>query len=58
MALYYCPPKFKFKAYYRRGIALARLELWEKAIIGQYCSSDRLESSLSRSWLQISNKLF
>ena len=35
MALYYCPPKFKFKAYYRRGLALARLQLWKKAIIGQ-----------------------
>ena len=34
MALYYCPPKFKFKAYYRRGFALARLQLWKKAILG------------------------
>ena len=58
MALYYCPPKFKFKAYYRRGIALARLQLWKKAILGQYYRIHQSESSLSRSSLQISNKLF
>ena len=48
MALYYCPPKFKFKAYYRRGIALARLQLWKKAILGTLYSSAYRRQILTR----------
>ena len=33
MAMYYGPPNFK--AYYRRGLALAHLKMWKKAIAGQ-----------------------
>lgn len=36
MALDLAPPNFK--AYYRRGVALARLKLWTKAIAGQLVS--------------------
>ena len=36
MAIYYGPPNFK--AYYRRGLALAHLKMWKKAIAGQSSS--------------------
>lgn len=56
VVLHFAGPNFK--AYYRRGLALARLKLWQKAVLGQYHCSYRFESSLSRFSLQISNKLF
>lgn len=33
-ALYYGPPSFK--VYYRRGYALAYLDMWDKAILSQF----------------------
>ena len=33
MAIHYGPPSYK--AYYRRGYALAQLKMWDKAVLGQ-----------------------
>ena len=43
-ALYYGSPNFK--AYYRRGYALAHLEMWDKAILGEFKVSILLFASL------------
>ena len=44
MAIHYGPPSYK--AYYRRGYALARLEMWDKAVLGQFLAPSLVGSLL------------
>ena len=44
MAIHYGPPSFK--AYYRRGYALARLDMWDKAVLGQFLAPSLVGSLL------------